>query len=185
MRITRTLSELSADTRAAEAIKRWLVSEGVGDDQELIADTIEGETNLHESLESVVALRYELVALKAAAKLREQAIKDRRADIDKRIASIDRAILAAMDAAGVSVLEGPEGQISRRRVPIGMQIVSLEKLPAKFWVTPEPDPVPDKRAIKDALKSGEEVPGAELTNGGETLSFRGGVKAGAKIEEAA
>jgi Siphovirus Gp157 len=43
-------------------------------------------------------------------------------------------------------------------------------LPAKFWKAQ--DPKLDKKAVLDALKAKEDVPGASLSNGGETISIR-------------
>ncbi|MGE0857439.1 MAG: siphovirus Gp157 family protein [Hyphomicrobiaceae bacterium] len=44
------------------------------------------------------------------------------------------------------------------------------RIPSEFW-KPQP-PRLDKKVVLDALKAGAVVPGAELSNGGETLSMR-------------
>jgi hypothetical protein len=48
-------------------------------------------------------------------------------------------------------------------------ITNKEALPEQFIRIKREE---DKVAIKDALKRGEIVPGAELSNGGETLTIR-------------
>lgn len=44
-----------------------------------------------------------------------------------------------------------------------VEILDVSAIPSEFMKTPKiPEPAPDKTAIKDAIKSGQEVPGARI-----------------------
>ena len=69
-------------------------------------------------------------------------------------------------------LELPTATLSIKAVPAKAEITDEALLPSKFFKAQ--DPKLDKKAVLDALKAKEDVPGAVLSNGGETLSIRGG-----------
>jgi hypothetical protein len=75
-----------------------------------------------------------------------------------------------MSTAGVKKLERPAATLSLRSVPPKAIITSEVELPSRFFV--DQAPKLDKKAVLDALKAGEKVAGAELSNGGETIALR-------------
>ncbi len=63
-------------------------------------------------------------------------------------------------------VECPEFTIAVRKNPEAVEIDDPEQVPSEYMVTPEPPPPrPDKKAIKDALKAGAEIPGCWLRQG--------------------
>jgi hypothetical protein len=76
----------------------------------------------------------------------------------------------AMSMAELAKLELPQATLSRKRTPPKAIVTSEVDLPARFYV--EQNPKLDKKAVLDALKAGEKIPGAELSNGGESLQLR-------------
>lgn len=71
-----------------------------------------------------------------------------------------------MENAGVERVECPLFTLTLKKNPPAVEVLDDKQIPAGFWVTPEPKPVEariDKTAIKAAIKSGLEVPGARLT----------------------
>jgi hypothetical protein len=60
--------------------------------------------------------------------------------------------------------------LTRKPVPPKVQILDEAAIPSQFWK--RADPALDKKAIGDALKAKQDVPGATLSNGGETISLR-------------
>jgi len=153
-------------TQAADVLKEQL-RKIAGDDLEVIADTLEGEIDLR----GLICMAAEQNATDAALvngiaemvdKLRER--KDR---IEKRIGMRRAAILAAMTSGEIKSLETPAGTITRKAVPPSVLILDEAAIPADFW-KPQ-DPKLDKKAVADALKAGRNVPGAQMSNGGETL----------------
>jgi hypothetical protein len=70
-----------------------------------------------------------------------------------------------MENAGVERIECPLFTLSLKKNPPAVEVLDERQIPAGFWVTPEPKPIEariDKTAIKNAIKSGQDVPGARL-----------------------
>lgn len=155
--------------QAADVLKAQL-QEIAGDDVEVIRDTIEGEIDLR----GLICLAAQENVTDAAqvngiedliAKLRDR--KDR---IEKRIGMRKVAIHTAMQAGEIQKIETPAGTISRKAVPPSALILEEAQIPSEFWKPQEPNL--DKKAVLDALKAGTAVPGAQLSNGGETIQVR-------------
>lgn len=160
---------LSLETKAAEILKLSL-QEIAGDDETLIRDTIEGET----SLRPLIASACEQIItdgglVKGIAEV-IKALSDRRDRIEKRIGMTRVACLTAMQVAELRTLETPSGTLSRKSIPQSAIIMDEAAVPSGFW-KPQ-DPKLDKKAVLDALKAGEIIPGAQLSNGGETVQIR-------------
>src|SRR5260364_273407 len=65
--------------------------------------------------------------------------------------------------AGLQKVECPYFNIAIRTNPPAVQIEDVRQIPAQFMRQPEPPPpAPDKKAIKEALEAGTDVPGARL-----------------------
>ena len=94
---------------------------------------------------------------------RLQALKAQRSKV---AAGLRAYLLDNMQRAGIEKIDCPLCSFSVRKNPPKVEIFSENQLPAKFLVPPEPKPpAPDKKAIGDALKAGEDVPGAKLVQG--------------------
>lgn len=160
---------LHREMEAAKVLKAHL-RELVGDDEEALRDTIEGETRLQE----LIALVMEEVGADAAAvegiKLHIDKLETRCHRLKERIGHKKQAILAAMAMAEVKKLELPLCTLSRQRTAPSVQVIDETQIPSKFWK--RADPSLDKKAIMAALKDKEIIPGAVLSNGGETLAVR-------------
>lgn len=94
---------------------------------------------------------------------RLQALKAQR----QRTANGLRSYLkSAMEMAGIERLECDLFKISIAKNPAAVDIFDPLSLPAVYMVVPEPKPaMPDKKAIAAAIKAGQEVPGARMTQG--------------------
>ncbi len=142
----------------------------VGDDDEAIADAVEGETNLIEAIDASLDRLAEIEALNEAISNLVKSYKERSDRLDHQAEQIRAALSLAMTTAGLRKVERPAGTLSLRAVPPKAIITSEVDLPARFYV--EQNPKLDKKAVLDALKAGEKIPGAELSNGSETISLR-------------
>ncbi len=142
----------------------------VGDDDEAIADAVEGETNLIEAIDASLDRLAEIEALNEAISSLVKSYKERADRLDHQAEQIRAALSLAMTTAGLRKVERPAGTLSLRAVPPKAIITSEVDLPARFYV--EQNPKLDKKAVLDALKAGEKIPGAELSNGSETISLR-------------
>lgn len=158
--------------REGEAARRLMakVGECIGADEITRHDTIEGETSLLEALDGALARLGELDTLHEALNAHIQRCKGRMGRLKAQEEAIRSAMLDAMDGCGLDKVERPIATISVAKVPRGLEILNEAEIPVRFWI--QKDPVVDRAAIKSALESGEDVPGAALDNGGTCLKVR-------------
>lgn len=142
----------------------------IGDDDEMIATAVEGETSLLEAISGGVDRIEELKAHREAIETRIKDLGERRDRFEDQEARIKAAIHVAMGQAELRKLELPQATISLRAVPPKLETPDEAAIPSRFWKTPEPKL--DRKAVLDALKDKEVIPGAVLSNGGETISIR-------------
>lgn len=142
----------------------------LADDEEATLHAIEGETNLIEAITSAVERIADLEAMSDATKSRLDDLKARRDRFDRQSENIRTALVAALGAVEMRKLELPIATLTIKAVPPKAVVHAEADLPSRFW-KPQ-DPKLDLKAITDALKAKEEVPGASLSNGSETLLLR-------------
>lgn len=163
--------ELEKETRAASLLREHLVlAMGGEEDSDVIHDTIEGELAFDELLEKaaleIVTCQGHIHAIDETVKK----LKERQDRFERRIGHIRTACLNAMNTAEKKSFACAHGTFTRKAVPPSVIISNEAEIPSKFWKPS--DPKLDKKALGEALKAKEEVPGASLSNGGETLAFR-------------
>lgn len=136
-------------------------------DDQTIADTLEGMSGALEAKATNVAMFVRnLEATAAAIKSAEGDMAARRKAIESRAANLSRYLLASMQHAGLQKIESPHFALTVRSNPASVDVFDTEQIPEAFMRFPAPPPAtPDKVAIKDALKAGQDVPGARLTQG--------------------
>ena len=69
----------------------------------------------------------------------------------------------AMNAVGIEKVKDELFTVAMQKNPPAVSIVNDRLIPTDYWR--QQDPVIDRQRIKDALKAGETIPGAELTQG--------------------
>lgn len=160
--------------KQAEAAKRLIAQlrDQGHDDQELIADSIEGETALPEAIAAAIDYIDEREVLIVGLKAKEQAFSDRRQAIEAQVETARAAIEQAMIATDLPSLPLPTATvfISRRKPALIVQ--NEADIPSQFFKEQErPAPKLDRKALTEALAAGP-VPGATLDNGSFSLSVR-------------
>ena len=145
--------------------------EKLGTDEELdqnalqaIRDTLEGlEGDLQTKAQSCAAVALNLEAWAKAAKEASKALAERSKRIERRAEALRQYMHAALEAAGITKVEGAEFTIAIRKNPSSVQIAPEADLGDEWMVFPEPPPpTPDKRKIAEALKAGKEIPHCSL-----------------------
>ena len=103
-------------------------------------------------------------------------IKDARARLDNRedrlkakSEMIRRLLKRMLDMAELPSASTPSGTVSIGKKAQGVEILDESLIPEKFMRITK---APSKTLIGNALRAGEDVPGATLDNGGETLIVR-------------
>lgn len=161
--------------RQAEAAKRLmsnLRSQGVDDDQELVSDTIEGETSLIEAIEAAVAEIDECDVHIVGLKAKETEFAERRRRVEERADRIKATIEQAMIATEQESLRLPTATLTLTKRAPGLIVINEADIPTTFWIEQErPAPKLDKKALRAALDEGA-IPGATLDNGSRSLSVR-------------
>jgi len=139
-------------------------------DDQTLADTLEGATNLHEALAALIRSALDDECLAKALKERVTAMRARLDRLEKR-AGVKRILATeTMEMAQIRKLLEPDFTASLRQGPPSVDIMDEAQLPVAFLI-PQP-PKPDKRGILEALSGGEQVPGAALCVPRPSLSVR-------------
>ena len=161
----------NAMTALMEARDRLLAEDAtIADDQRLFHDLLEGETdNALEILERVIRLSIESDNLAKAAKLRKDEIAEREARFRKRRDGLRAMAFSALDCLRPLKIEREDFTASIRNGQPVVVITDMDKLPSAFVRTKVE---PDKVLIGAALKAGNAVDGAELSNSAPNISIR-------------
>jgi hypothetical protein len=136
-------------------------------DEQTVADTLEGLAgDLEVKATNVAAFARNLEASAEAIKGAEAQMAARRKAIEKRAESLKSYLKANMERAGILKIESPQFCLSIKKNPPAVAVVAQEIVPAEFFkALPPPPPVLDKKAVADALKGGQDVPGCRLEHG--------------------
>jgi hypothetical protein len=163
------MSDLYQQTIAARNLLLTYQDILSGDD-EATASAIEGETNLREAIGSALARHIELNGLVSGIEVIAGGLAARKSRLVAQMETLRTAIMVAMEAGRMPKIETPLGVISLRKVAPKVIITNEADIPVTFW-KPQ-DPKLDKAAVAAALKSGETVAGAEMSNGGTTIAIK-------------
>ncbi len=164
----RSERQLALETQAAARMREILLT--ITEDGQAIADSIEGETSLHEAIRRVYWNVIEDQILTDGLKETITTLEGRKSRIDARIERYRAAITKGMEAGELQKLEMPEATLSLRNNGQKVELTDEARIPTRFWI--EQSPKLDKKALGDALKAGEAIEGASLSNGGVSLSVR-------------
>ena len=82
--------------------------------------------------------------------------------IDSKARRLRDYLLTQMEVSSLPAIADPRIQVKVRKNPASVQISEVEAIPSLYCRVVPARYEPDKSAIKEAIKSGEEVPGATL-----------------------
>lgn len=165
-------NEISTLRNEAEIARTLLanIRDVIDGDDEAAHDAIEGETSLIEAITAAVDRITELDAHEAAIAGMMKDLAARKERFAHQGEQIRAALCVAMGMVKLKKLELPQATLSLKSLPAKAVILSEVEIPSMFFV--DQAPKLDKRSVLDALKSGAAVPGAVLSNGGETIAIR-------------
>ena len=162
--------KLAAEVSHHEYLREQLREHFPAADEETLADTLDGETNLNEMLAQIIRSQLDDMAMVEAIKARISDMNNRAARILVRADKKRALVLSIMERAGIKQLSEPDMTVSLRTSPAPVIITDELIIPECFW-TPQP-PKLNKNSLKDAIGAGENVPGALIGNFSLTLSVR-------------
>jgi len=163
---THELAQATEDAKGLLAIYRDII----GDDDEARADFVEGQTDLLELIKVAADQLFADAALVDGIDEAVDRLKERAHRIKERMERVRTLITAAMETSAVKKIETPVATLTLKAVPPSIRVTDESAIPAVYWR--QSDPTLDRRALLAALKDGEAVAGAELSNGGVTLQMR-------------
>lgn len=139
-------------------------------DDETLADTLEGITDLREVLAQLVRSALEDEALSVGLSTRLADMKARVQRLDHRAEKKRALVLKAMAEAEIRSVIEPDFTASLRNGAPTLDVVDEERIPPAFW-KPQP-PKLDRQSLLVALKGGVEIDGAVLAAPQVQLSVR-------------
>ena len=166
---TKHLPSLQAEAEAARTLLLNL-RDVIGDDDATAQDMIEGETSLMEAIDAALDRLNEIDAFTEAITAMRKKLGERSERLENQAERIRTSLSLALSMSGLRKVERPIGTLSLRAVAPAATITNEADIPSQFWKAQPPKL--DKKAILDALKDGVTIAGAELSNGGETISIR-------------
>jgi hypothetical protein len=130
---------------------------------EVVRDTLEGMSGeLEVKAQAVGHMVRSIESSAAAMKQWAQDATERAKSAQARADSLREYLSTNLQACGIQKVEGPGISLSFRKSS-AVVIDEPGLVPAEYMRQPEPPPPsPDKKALGDALKAGEVVPGAHL-----------------------
>lgn len=161
MRSTQLLASAAKPEIARYKMMRDWLREQIPDlDEETLADTLEGLTDLREMLAELIRSALEDEALMAGLSTRLAEMRSRLERLKLRAEKKRALALAAMTEAEIKTLVEPDFSASLRRGGPVLQVVEEERIPSAFW-KPQP-PKLDRLSLLAALKDGAHIDGAAL-----------------------
>lgn len=154
--LTGALADLSSMDMDDEAVKTSL-------------ECIQGDFN--DKAVAIIKLSENLSADTSAIDIEIKRLQERKKVIENRKNSLREYLLHNMQAANIQKIECPLFTASLRKGVESVEIIDQSQIPDEF-VKVEVVTSPDKKAIKAALSSGADVPGAALKRGETTIVIK-------------
>jgi hypothetical protein len=153
-----------------QLLKQRLLADYDNLDEETLADTLEGITDLHEMIAAVIRSALVDEALQTGLRYRVDEMKQRLSRLEERAAKKRQLALDAMTEVGLTKLEQPDFTASARAGTPSLVVIAEETIPQVYWL-PQP-PRLDRQAVLGELKRGAGIPGAQLSNPKPVLMVR-------------
>ena len=163
-------SPLSIEASKFQLLRNQLLERYPHTDDETLADTLEGITDLHEMIAAVIRSALVDEALGSGLRTRLDDMRERQSRLEVRASKKRELALQAMSEAGLTKLEQPDFTASTRAGVPALVVVSEQTIPQGYWLMQSPKL--DRQALLGELKCGGTVPGVELSNPKPALMVR-------------
>lgn len=133
-------------------------------DERTLHDTLEGVSfPVEQKARSVAMVVANLQATAEAYSSHAKQAAEKAASIQKRAEWLKIYLLENMQACGISEITGQGITLKIKNNPPAVEVYDEKLLPEKYLKTaPLPTPTPDKRALLESLKAGNQIPGARI-----------------------
>jgi Siphovirus Gp157 len=152
------------------AIRDRLRAEDPAIDEQALADTVEGLTDVHEILSAIVRAALADEALATGLKGRIAEMEDRLHRLQDRAAKRRQVAKDVMVELDLKKIEAPDFTVSIRPGMPALMVIDEAAVPSIYW---EPrDPKLNRQGLIADLKQGAEITGVALSNPEPVLSVR-------------
>lgn len=169
--VAQLIEEVGQQSRAA-AFVRAAHADLIGEDEDFLADIIEGETDLRPTIAALLNAREVEIASVAGTRAAMDALIKRRDEEvrrrEARVERIDRELRRALQTVGLKRIEldadedGYAGGVRLRTTPGRVEIAApIDELPSAYVRIIETKKA-DKAALKKALAAGEQIVGVSI-----------------------
>lgn len=139
---------------------------------EMIADTMEGiEMALADKLDAAYIHVHNLDGLAKTCDEEAKRLAERKKSFENRAKSIKQYVLNCLITAGLDKLKTTTNTFTARK-GVASVIIDNEALLPDEMVAVQTLIVPDKKAIKEAIENGVDIPGAHIEIGARSLQVR-------------
>ena len=139
-------------------------------DEQTLADTVEGLTDLHEILAAIVRAALADEALAAGLKGRIAEMEGRFQRLEERAAKRRQVVKGTMVELDLKKLTAPDFSVSVRPGMPALLVIDEAAVPSIYWEPREPRL--DRQGLLAELKQGAEITGVTLSNPEPVLSVR-------------
>jgi hypothetical protein len=139
-------------------------------DEQTLADTVEGLTDLHEILAAIVRAALADEALAAGLKARIAEMQERLERLQERATKRRQVVKDTMVELDLKKLTAPDFSVSVRPGMPALLVIDEAAVPSIYWEPREPRL--DRQGLLAELKQGSEITGVTLSNPEPVLSVR-------------
>lgn len=152
------------------AVRDRIRAEDPSIDEQTLADTVEGLTDLHEIVVAVIRSVLEDEALGAALKCRIADMQGRLERLQDRASKRRQIARDVMGELNLKKITAPDFTVSLRPGTPALVVMNEDAVPSIYWTPCEPRL--NRQKLANELKEGTEIPGAVLSNPEPVLSVR-------------
>lgn len=118
------------------------------------------EYSFDEKIENIAKVVRNIEAESKAYKEEEQRLKAKKQSAEKKVEFLKQYMFDSMEFLGKEKVQAGVFTVSIRNNGPSVQVLDEASIPEEYFI--EQEPKLDKTSIKNAIKQGKEVPGAEL-----------------------
>ena len=164
------MDQLTFAATTYRAIRDRLRAEDPQIDEQTLADTVEGVTDLHEILTTVIRSALADEALATGLKGRIAEMEDRLARLQDRASKRRQIAKEVMVELDIKKLSAPDFTASVRPGTPALMVIDEAAVPSIYWEPREPRL--NRQELANDLKQGAEIAGVALSNPEPVLSVR-------------
>jgi hypothetical protein len=164
------MDQLTITTTTYRAIRDRIRAQDPQIDEQTLADTVEGLTDLHEILQAVIRAALADEALARGLKCRISDMQGRLDRLEDRASKRRQIAKDAMVELDLKKLNAPDFTASLRPGLPALVVLDEDAVPKTYWEPGEPRL--RRQVLAGDLKGGAEIAGATLSNPEPVLSVR-------------